>query len=60
MKLDIVGKTIGEAASVLDDAGFSYRVVERDGVVQIVTRDYDNNRVNLKMVEGKIAAYDVG
>jgi hypothetical protein len=58
--LGLVGKTIGEASSLIDQEEFSFRVVSRDGVARVCTRDYDTHRINLTMVEGKIISYTFG
>lgn len=59
-KLDIIGKRLGEAASVIDEQGFSFRVVSRDGVARVATREVDTNRVNLTLVDGCVTAYNFG
>ena len=60
VNLDIIGKTLGEAATVMDDAEYSYRVVSRNGVARVVTCDFDMRRVNLTVVDGKITEYRFG
>lgn len=60
MKLDIIGKTIGEAASVMDAAGMSFRVVSRDGVPYLGIANHDVNRVNLVIVDKKITSFHFG
>lgn len=60
MQLDIIGKKLGEAASVINEADMSFRVVERDGVHYAVTRDVRPGRVNLHLVDGVVTAYELG
>lgn len=58
--VDLIGKTLYEAAVVLNEAGFSFRVIERDGVPFGATCNVDPLRYNLKLVSGKVAAYTLG
>ena len=44
---DIVGAEVEEATATLEDAGFTLRVVRRDGEDLAATLDYVPNRVNV-------------
>ena len=58
--LDLIGRTLGEAASILSEQDYSYRVVCRDGRYYACTRDVDNRRVNLTITDGKITDFGFG
>lgn len=55
----LIGKSLGEVADILSDE-YSFRVVERDGVARVATRDFNYNRVNLRLAAGKVVGYTVG
>jgi PASTA domain len=44
---DVVGDTVEEATATLEAAGFTLRVVQRDGEDLAVTADFLENRVNV-------------
>src|SRR5262245_32588328 len=44
---DIVGDSVDDATTKLEDAGFTLRVVKRDGEDLAVTADFVENRVNV-------------
>ncbi len=44
---DVVGADVDEATATLEDAGFTLRVVRRDGEDLAATMDYVPNRVNV-------------
>lgn len=60
MQLNIIGKNLNEAASVINGADMSFRVVERDGTFYAVTRDVRPGRVNLHLTDGVVVKYTVG
>lgn len=59
-KLNIIGLSLGAAAQALNDAGYSYRIVSRNGVPSVAPRNYDPSRVNLTLVNGTVITYDFG
>jgi hypothetical protein len=52
----IVGLTPDEAEAAAADQGWTIRVVAQDGERFIVTEDYNTNRVNLVVQDGKVTA----
>jgi hypothetical protein len=44
---DVIGDTVEDATATLEAAGFSLRVVQRDGEDLPVTADFIDNRVNV-------------
>ena len=52
----IVGLTPDEAEAAAADQGWTVRVVAQDGERFIVTEDYNTNRVNLVVQDGKVTA----
>lgn len=60
MKLDIVGKALAEAASIIAEADMSFRIVMRDGKPFMKTADVRPGRVNLTLAEGKVTSYTIG
>lgn len=56
----LVGLTEDEAAKVASGAGWTVRVVSRDGEDFMVTADWQENRVNISVVDGKVTAVTVG
>jgi len=51
---DVVGMTESEATVVIERAGFTVRVVARDGETFMVTEDFRADRVNVVVVEGVV------
>lgn len=58
--LNIIGLSIGAAAQVIEAAGYTFRVVMRDGQPCIGTRDMRSDRLNLTMTNRVITHYEVG
>ena len=56
----LLGLTETEAIKVVDQRGWVYRVVERDGEALMVTADYVTNRVNVVVTKGRITDVSVG
>lgn len=56
----LVGLTEDEATKVATGAGWTIRVVSRDGEDFMVTTDWQENRVNITVVDGKVTAVTVG
>lgn len=56
----LLGLTETEAMKVVDQRGWVYRVVERDGESLMVTADYVTNRVNVVVTKGRITDVSVG
>ena len=44
---DVVGETVDEATVTLEEAGFTLRVIQRDGEDLAATADFVENRVNV-------------
>ena len=44
---DVVGESVEDATATLEEAGFTLRVVKRDGEDLAVTADFVENRVNV-------------
>ncbi|MEY4365942.1 MAG: hypothetical protein RLZZ305_1286 [Actinomycetota bacterium] len=56
----LVGLTEDEATRVATGAGWTIRVVSRDGEDFLVTTDWQGNRVNITVVDGTVTAVTVG
>ncbi len=56
----ILGLDKDEAVKLLDGAGKKYRVFSEDGNSNLLTCDYDIERVNLNIVGGKVSSYNMG
>jgi hypothetical protein len=52
---EVIGLFEAEAAIVLGEAGFTVRVVERDGEAFPVTKDFRSDRANLVVRDGAVA-----
>jgi hypothetical protein len=52
----IVGRSVDEAASVLEEAGLTLRVVIEDGEALAVTEDFSTSRVNVEVADGVVVA----
>lgn len=59
-KYNIIGKSLREAAEVLNSAEISFRITRRDKTNYVVTRDYRPERVNLQLDDGKVTSYTCG
>lgn len=57
---DWLGKPEQEVRRAAHAAGYSSRVVEEDGRFFTVTRDYNTNRLNLRVAKGIVYQIDVG
>lgn len=58
--LNIIGLGIGAATPLIEAAGYTFRVVMRDGKPCIGTRDLRSDRLNLTMTNRVITHYEVG
>ncbi len=57
----IRGKSLAEAASIIAEVDYSFRVVKRDGVADYVPlKPRSDYRVNLEMIAGRVDAYHIG
>ena len=56
----LIGMNITEAEQRAHTAGFTLRIVERDGESYAITYDYRNDRVNVKVTKDIITEYFVG
>jgi hypothetical protein len=52
----IVGRSVDEAATVLDAEGLTLRVVIEDGEALAVTEDFSTSRVNVEVADGVVVA----
>lgn len=57
---DVTGLTEAEAVGVLTDAGFTIRVIERDGEMFPMTMDYRSDRANLVITQGVVVTATIG
>ena len=57
---DVIGLTEADATAALTDAGYTVRVVERDGEMFPVTMDYSESRANLVITDGSVTAVSIG
>ena len=56
----LIGRTESEAFELVQDHGFSPRIVARDRATMIVTRDYRTDRVNLRVAENLVISWTIG
>lgn len=52
----IIGKPLTEAADIIKAAGFTYRVVQEDGKLYMVTADFVSTRLDLTVDKGVVTA----
>ena len=52
--INLIGKTVRQAAKVLKSNGKELRVTERDGKPFMFTMDYAENRINVSVIKGRI------
>lgn len=57
---NIIGLSLSQADNYLEVYDFFTRVVTRDGKAMVVTRDYNINRVNVHIQQGKITGWQLG
>jgi hypothetical protein len=57
---DVVGRTEAEATAVVEQSGFTVRVVARDGEYYMITQDFRTDRVNLVVEAGRVTGAYVG
>ena len=57
---DVVGLTEAAATVMVEQLGFTLRVVARDGETFMVTRDYRSDRVNVMVVAGVVTDAYIG
>jgi len=57
---DVVGLAEVDATTALGDAGFTVRVVERDGEAFMATKDYRTDRANLVVDGGVVTSVTIG
>lgn len=56
---DVIGMEEKAAVAYIEEAGYRARVVARDGENFIVTDDYDQNRINLQVEQGRVVHAEV-
>lgn len=56
----LVGLSLSEAQGKAGAAGYSTRIVSQDGDQRPVTMDYQSNRINLTVVNGKVTEANIG
>jgi len=58
---NLIGMSEAEAeAGLKSEDGMSFRVRSKDGQEFMATMDYDEKRVNLDIIDGKVVNYSVG
>jgi hypothetical protein len=57
---NLLGKTLEEAKTYLEESGFTWRIVSTDGSLQLLTCDFKYNRVNLTIENGYITGAKIG
>ena len=60
MKLSIIGLRELDALKLLISLNIEYRVVERNSIPYILTKDYQSNRYNLSIKDGMIIKVTYG
>ena len=55
---EIIGKTVAEAKNFLKFQGKKMRIIEQDGEVHLMTTEYLQNRINVRVDQGKIVAIE--
>ena len=60
MAASVVGMSEDDAVKAIHDAGYTSRVVERDGEKFPVTMDLQPERINLTVKDGKVTQATVG
>jgi heat shock protein HslJ len=56
----VIGLTEAEAQRTVEEAGYSFRVVSRDGVGLAITEDYSVTRINVSVVADRVTDSYVG
>lgn len=56
----LIGRTESEAFEMVQDHGFSPRIVARDRMSMIVTRDHRTDRVNLRISDNRVTSWYIG
>lgn len=56
----VKGKTVKEADKIITAAGLRSRIVSVDGVPNIVTADFVDNRINLDISDGVVTGTSIG
>ena len=56
----VIGMTEAEAQRTVEDAGYVFRVVSRDGVDFPITEDYSETRINATVVKNRVTDTYVG
>jgi len=52
---EIIGKSVTEAKNFLQEQGKQLRVIEKDGESYVFTCDYWENRINVRVAEGRVS-----
>ena len=56
----LIGKPDIEAQTLTQQAGYTYRIVRRDGQDYVVTMDYSTDRINVDIVDGRVTNTSIG
>lgn len=56
----LIGKTVDEAEQIITQAGLVGRIASVDGVPNILTADFEANRINLTIVNGIVTGTTLG
>lgn len=59
-KLKIVGMSEANAVKSVKTSGLSVRIICRDGIHMVTTRDYNLTRINLTVDKGIVIKADLG
>lgn len=57
---DVVGMTEAEAQAAVEEAGFTFRVISRDGEGLPATADYRTDRISATVVDGTVTEASIG
>ena len=56
----LVGRRLEECREMIKNLGFSYRIVNADGIPFMITADFDSNRLNLTVEDNVIMKVVLG
>lgn len=56
----LIGRTEAEAYELIQDQEFIVRVVSRNGIPMVATRDFRNDRVNISVMHNVVVSWTVG
>lgn len=56
----LIDKTLEEATNIITNNGYRLRIVKKDGVPFVITRDYRLDRINLELENDKVVKTSIG